>query len=303
MSPGVADGGARTVAAGGRTPSAAASCLALELGEGPTVLLVHGQPGSGADWWELASRLAADHRVLAPDRPGWGSCSAPATGIAENARQLAALLDADGGGPATVVGHSFGAGVALALATSRRDLVRSLVLVGPVGTSAALSRVDALLARPLVGELAVRSGAAALRAALRVARSAAAPARVREGVQGLERYASVRALATRRPGAQPPWESFAVEQRALVQETPALERSLASLELPVALVHGTRDRVVPLSASRFMASRVPGAEVVVVRGAGHLLPFERADVLEEVVRRYATALVRAVRPRTATPAA
>lgn len=303
MSRAAASDGAPTAVGGGETAPAAGACLALDLGDGPTVLLVHGQPGSGADWGELASRLSSDHRVLAPDRPGWGSCPDPATGIAGNARRLAALLDACRCGPATVVGHSFGAGVAVALATSRRDLVRSLVLVGPVGTSAALSRLDTLLARPLVGELAVRSGAAALRVLLGVARRDWVPARVREGARGLEGYASVRALATGPHGAHPPWESFVVEQEALVRETPALERSLASLDLPVVLVHGARDRVVPLGASRAMASRVPGAEVVVVRGAGHLLPFERPDVLEGIVRRYGAGLLRAARPRTATPAA
>jgi pimeloyl-ACP methyl ester carboxylesterase len=80
--------------------------------------------------------------------------------------------------------------------------------------------------------------------------------------------------------------SFLAEQRALVKETPLLERRLSRLEVPTAVVHGTADHVVPISASRALAERIPGAELIALQGEGHLVPFERPDRIALIVRRY-----------------
>ena len=80
-------------------------------------------------------------------------------------------------------------------------------------------------------------------------------------------------------------QSFLVEQRALLAETPGLEAELGRIAVPTAVVTGASDRIVPVSAARTLAGRIPGAELLVVIG-GHLLPFERPDKLAEIVRRY-----------------
>ena len=131
------------------------------------MVLVHGQPGAGDDWAALARLLANDHRVLAPNRPGWGSDPRPAMGMAENAQALAEYLDAvEAQSPVVVVGHSLGGGVALKLALMYPERVGALVLVGSVGVGEALSRFDRLLAVPVAGNGILRIGVAALRRGL-----------------------------------------------------------------------------------------------------------------------------------------
>lgn len=101
--------------------------------KGPTrVLALHGLTGHGKRWQTFAIRHLADVTVVAPDLIGHGRSSwdAPWT-IDANVESLAALLDADGGQPAVVVGHSFGGAIALNLAASRPDLVDALVLLDP----------------------------------------------------------------------------------------------------------------------------------------------------------------------------
>jgi pimeloyl-ACP methyl ester carboxylesterase len=88
-------------------------------------------------------------------------------------------------------------------------------------------------------------------------------------------------------------QSFLVEQRALLAETPEIERSLCRIAVPTAVLTGASDRVVPVSAARSLAVRVPGAELVVIAG-GHLLPFDQPEKIAEVVRRY-SALASGVR--------
>ena len=88
-------------------------------------------------------------------------------------------------------------------------------------------------------------------------------------------------------------KSFLVEQRALLAETPQLERSLCRIAVPTAVVTGASDHVVPVAAARSLAVQVPGAELVVLDG-GHLLPFDQPGKIAEIVRRY-SALVSGVR--------
>src|SRR5258706_4012010 len=125
---------------------------AVDEGEGPPVLLLHGQPGWRHDWDEVVPLLVPDHRVIVPDRPGYGRTGGDAVGIAENADRAVALLDRLGVEQATVAGHSWGGGVALAMAQRHPSRVNGLVLVASIGVLAALGPLDRVLAAPISGE-------------------------------------------------------------------------------------------------------------------------------------------------------
>ncbi len=103
-----------------------------ERGSGPPLLLVHGT-GAYADIWSpVLDGLARAYRVIAYDRRGFARSSpAPHGGLAEHARDAAALLKALGASPATVVGWSGGGVFALDLAASFPDCVAALILAEP----------------------------------------------------------------------------------------------------------------------------------------------------------------------------
>ncbi|MGA2528264.1 MAG: alpha/beta hydrolase [Acidimicrobiales bacterium] len=260
----------------------------IDAGRGPGVVLVHGQPGAGGDWVALAGLLSSEYHVLAPDRPGWGSDPRSARGMVANADALEELLFSSGApSRLTVVGHSLGGGIALELALKYPERVGALVLVGSVGVAEALSGFDRLLVVPMVGSGILRAGVATSRRGLIAA------------TRYFERYPQAR-LARKvavlptlqaaigsdgRPIIGRSRRSFLVEQRALLAETPQLERSLGRICVPTAVVTGASDHIVPTSAARALQARVPGAELIVMPG-GHLLPFERPDKLAEIVRRY-----------------
>jgi pimeloyl-ACP methyl ester carboxylesterase len=259
----------------------------LDRGSGPTVVLLHGQPGTGASWAPVTERLVDRFRVLAPDRPGYGATEGEARGIAENAELAAALLEVTGTGPATVVGHSWSGGVAVLLADRYPELVHGLVLVGAACTPDSLDGVDRLLGLPVVGDALTVVGLVALGEVLPKVRRLAprVPARYRDqflaslpdqGVLGGERGALGRHRRT-----------FASEQRALIDELPAVHRALSRLRVPTAVVVGRWDLVVRPVAGRTLADAVEGAELIEIPRAGHFVARDTPDVLATVVARYA----------------
>jgi pimeloyl-ACP methyl ester carboxylesterase len=79
------------------------------------------------------------------------------------------------------------------------------------------------------------------------------------------------------------WRSFAFEQRMLLRELPQLERRLGSIEVPTTIVAGTADRIVPLQSARRLAVQIPGARLVELPGAHHLLHQQRPDAVAEII--------------------
>jgi pimeloyl-ACP methyl ester carboxylesterase len=238
------------------------------------VLLLHGQPGRARDWDGVLAALGAGLEVVAIDRPGWGD-SGPATGLEGNARAALAALDARGLERATIVGHSLGGGVAAWLGAFFADRVSALVLAAPAANADSLDWFDRLLAGPVVGPAV--SGALMTGAGLALslgARLAAEGEQLRLASRGL-RSASAR-------------RAFVAEQRTLLRDLPALQGHLSQISAPTVVVHGTLDLVVAASSSRQLVEQIPGARLVELAGAGHLLPQRHAERLAEVIRAVVT---------------
>jgi pimeloyl-ACP methyl ester carboxylesterase len=79
------------------------------------------------------------------------------------------------------------------------------------------------------------------------------------------------------------WRSFVREQRFLVRDLPVLQRRLHEIAVPTTIVAGTADHVVPIAAARRLAGQIPGAELVMVEHAGHLLHVQHANRLAEII--------------------
>ena len=247
-------------------------------GQGPAVLLLHGQPGSRADWSEVARILAADHQVIVPDRPGYGQSTLRARGFAGNADAMLDLLDRLGVQTATVLGYSWAGGVAIAMAERHPERVRGLVLAASVGDGAAVSLLDRIAALPVAGVLLTVVGFKLLGNLLLVPRVRRALA---QGVvpESEQRLAAI-GRAWRKSRA---WRSFLTEQRALLVETPVLAAGLGSIHMPTVVVVGEHDRNVTPLAAAALAEAIPGARLVTLPGVGHLLPQQAPVDLARIV--------------------
>jgi len=184
------------------------------------------------------------------------------------------LLAALGVGPAHVVGLSWGATIALALYARRPEAVASLVLAGAyAGWKGSLPEA----------ERAARLAAALASADLPPTELAAAwlPSLVAADARP-EPVAALRAMAE---DSHPEGLRLVAHSMAETDLTALLPRIAA----PVLLVWGERDARSPLHVAEAMRAAIPGAELVVVPGSGHVVNLERPDEFSAAVRRFCLA--------------
>ena len=245
-------------------------------GAGPAVVALHGQPGSAADWAGVSAQLRSAFTVVVPDRLGYGRTGGEAAGFAANAGAVCELLDRLERPSAVIVGHSWAGGVALALAEAHPERVDALVLVASIGPTERATTFDRLLAvRPLGTLFATitlgSAGRALAHPTIRLLVERRVPSPTSETL----------GRAWRQGGLA---RTFAVEQRCLVDELATLAPGLGTLHVPVVVVVGTADRIVPPATSERLAATLPEATLMRVEGAGHLLPLDHPGEVAAAVR-------------------
>ena len=244
------------------------------------LVLLHGQPGSPADWQAVIARLPPHLHAVAADRPGYGTSLRPAAGFTVNAQAVLDDLDARGVQHAVLVGHSWGGGVALRAASLAPDRVQAVVLLASVGPGC-LTSLDRLLATPGIGEI---SSLLAFRWTPWIARARLTWLRRR---QGRPLYpgesAGWQVWGYPRESKWALWRTFLTEQRALLRELRDLEAAAASIRVPVLLVADPADNVVPVRTSHRLADMLPGSRLLLVSGVGHHLPRRASRAIADAI--------------------
>jgi pimeloyl-ACP methyl ester carboxylesterase len=254
---------------------------------GREIVMLHGQPGSGSDWQQVADLLPPELHVLALDRPGYGASRQAAGGFAVNARAVVAELDARGIERAVLVGHSHGGGVALSVATLAPDRVEALILLASVGPGC-LNGWDRLLAAPVAGEVCAVA-AWWLTPWLARARLAAISRRRRRPIAAGE-YVNWHIWGSAHYEHGSLWRSFLTEQRALVNELPGLTALLPDVRQPVLLVADPHDTLVPVETTYQLAAALPDARLELLEDVGHHLPMRAAPATAAKIVSFLAAL-------------
>jgi 3-oxoadipate enol-lactonase len=231
-----------------------------EMGEGPTVVLVHGYPLDGAMWSGVARALSSRFRVLKPDLPGRGETPADSDGTIDGyADFLAAILERlpEGAG---LAGFSMGGYVALALARRRPPNLKALALVDTRASAddeAGRGKRDEAIAT-------VRSGGVAPIAEAMVPKLLSA-----DSLSNRDLVERLRRIISRQKPATVEGDLTAMRDR------PDSRDSLAQISIPTLVLVGEADALTPPADSQAMAAAIPGSRLVTVPGAGHLTPMER----------------------------
>jgi 3-oxoadipate enol-lactonase len=238
-------------------------------GSGSPLVLLHGYPLDHSIWLSTAQLLDASFEVFMPDFRGFGQ-SAPTEstyGVSDLADDVARLLDGFRISKACIAGHSMGGYVALAFANAHSDRLAGL---GLISTQALPDPPDRREARYATARQVSQEGVGLISASMSEKLSPAPRVRtfcrdliLRQSREGL--IGALKAMAAR----------------------PDSSALLASLDLPVCIVHGTDDALIPVDRAREMKTALPSAHYLELAGVGHMpmleAPAATAEALSHLV--------------------
>lgn len=251
-----------------------------EVGVGQPLLFVHGWSLSSEIWSRQIEYFSSRYRCIVFDLRGHGrslpSCSG--YGIDVLADDVSFLFDHLVLANVTLVGWSLGSLIALAAYPAVRERLASLILVS--GTSKYCSSIDYPYGLPAKEP---RSLTLLLRRNPQKAMDGFHRrmfAEEEQSERGFEEFAKELL-----PGLPSPSETVLIPALQTLEATD-MRRVLSSITEPVFLIHGDRDVICPVSASRFMAEQIPGAQCTILAGAGHAPMYSRPHALNSVLGGY-----------------
>jgi pimeloyl-ACP methyl ester carboxylesterase len=245
----------------------------LQSGEGPPLVLIHGITSRASSWEQVIPGLAERHTVIAPDLMGHGGSAKPRGdySLGSHASGVRDLLIALGHSRVTVVGHSLGGGIAMQLAYQFPERVERLVLVSSGGLGREVGMLlraatlpGAELVLPLVTGRGVNNAGAFVGRALGKVGLRPSPY-----IQGMaEGFASLGEPDARR--------AFLHTVRSIAdpsgQRVDARDRLYLAEAMPVLVVWGGKDRMIPVAHGQAAAKAMPHSRLEVFDRAGHF-PF------------------------------
>jgi pimeloyl-ACP methyl ester carboxylesterase len=261
----------------------------VKVGKGPALLLLHGLGCTHRTWLPVVDSLARRYTVIAPDLLGHGESDKPRAdysigAFANGMRDLLAVLDVD---KVTVVGHSFGGGVAMQFAYQFPERTERLVLVGSGGlgpeVSAAVRAITTTGFHQVMGALTLPGvrhvGAAGLKALART---------------GLKEFRDFDEVAQIYRSFRDPAARAAIRHvvRGVVdwrgQVVTMADRAYLTEAMPMCVIWGDQDRVIPVGHADRAAELAPGARIEILPNSGHFPHKDHPDrfvkILHDFVR-------------------
>jgi pimeloyl-ACP methyl ester carboxylesterase len=271
----------------GRVSAAGIDTFYLEAGSGPPVIVLHGLAMTNASMMSTLAALAKDHRVIAPDLPGFGDSGKPDVSYdaAFFSRWLIAFMDAMQLDRAIIVGNSMGGRIAIETALVAPHRVDKLVLLAP--SMAFRRRRQAVplvrLSTPGAAVLPLPVQGVYVRQGLKLLFSA--PARLHASWYDAAVDEFLRIFKAPRARV-----AFFAAARQIYLEQPfgphGFWQRLEGLAVPALFIWGERDRLVPASFARHVERAVPHARSVLIEDCGHFPQIEHPDLTHRLVREF-----------------
>jgi pimeloyl-ACP methyl ester carboxylesterase len=257
-----------------------------QAGSGPVLLLIHGMAGDASHWEPVLDMLARDHTVIAPDLPGHGR-SDPGGGdysLGSLATGLRDLLLTLGHDRVTLVGHSLGGGIAMQFTYQFPEMVERLVLVSSGGLGTEVSAV--LRAASLPGAdrfIGVTAGVGGAVGSLVGRGLGLVGLRPTPDVAEVARSYAALADSERR-------KAFLATVHSVIgtggQRVAAEDRLYLTKGLPLLIVWGAEDSIIPAEHGELAHMAMPESRLVIFEGVGHQAQVEAPGRFVMAVQRF-----------------
>ena len=251
-------------------------------GSGRPVVFIHGNPGSCQDWSRLYAPVSARYRMLAFDRPGHGHSQRPnhrPITVDVQAQMLYEALHKLAIDRPLLVGHSWGAALALAYALQFGEAISGAVLLAPAAYASddGVSFLTKLPAWPVIGD-AMNFIFTPLLGAW-VVRTDLAKAFAPDLVPG--KYLRHVLSEWTRP-SKVKW--YSVDDALLNESLPKFTPNYHQIRVPMSIVTGDSDLIVPVAENAHRLYDVlPHAKLTVLDQTGHQIPFTRPEAVIEAI--------------------
>jgi pimeloyl-ACP methyl ester carboxylesterase len=249
-----------------------------EAGAGPGVVCLHSNASTSSQWRPLMERLSSSYRVFAPDSLGAGKSPAwPVDRVVTLGDEVALLepVFAAAGNPFFLVGHSYGASVALMTALARPDRIRAIAVYEPT--------LFALLEEEAPGQEAangIRSAAADAAAAIDANDQVAAAERFIDYWMGVGTWS--RMPEARQAPVAASMSNIAGWARALFSEPTPLQ-AFRALDLPVLYMVGAQSPPSSRGVARLLTETLANVTVMEFADLGHMGPVTHPEVVNDAV--------------------
>jgi pimeloyl-ACP methyl ester carboxylesterase len=249
-------------------------------GEGPTVVFIQGVGVAGSGWTPQVEGLCGSYRCLTFDNRGMGAsqpAGAPVT-VEQMAQDTLWLMDQAGWPSAHLVGHSLGGPVAMEMALTAPDRVRSLALLCTVARGAAATRLSARMLW-----LGLRSNIGTRRSRRRAFLEIVMPPDALRDADCDALAAQLAPLFGHDLAVQPP---ISMTQLGALRRWDGRSRLGALEGIPTLVASAAHDPIAPPVFGRALAAGIPGARYVEFADASHGLPIQRATEVNDLLRRH-----------------
>jgi pimeloyl-ACP methyl ester carboxylesterase len=240
-----------------------------EAGKGKPILLIHGLGASSYTWRSITPPLAKTNRVIAIDLKGFGDSEKPlddAYSIADQARLVQDYMARRDLRGVTLVGHSFGGAVAMAVAlddaNAARPRIEKLVLIDSLAYEQPIPFFFKVLQTPIIGELGISLIPADLQIAKALAVAYHHDDRVKD--ETIATYATPLQTEGGRHALLRTVESLMYENAEVYAAR------YRSLKTPTLLIWCAHDRIVPLRFGKRLWQDLPNAKIDVIEECGHI---------------------------------
>ena len=256
-----------------------------QVGSGPDILFIHGAPGSIEDWLPVKDGLAAKYRLTFYDRPGYGYSDALKGGYNQirQADVAFALIEKLNLVNPVVVGHSFGGGIALAMAVRRPKQIKAFISVGARAYPKAKSPlIFHLLMAPILGRLL-----------LAIQRSSQGRKMMRHAILKMfhpnessipSDFIETRITQWLSNGNMISLAHEDTNSSSVLRE---ISQHYREIEQHFVVVHGSEDHSIPVEDAMNLYSDLKDSQLIILPNTGHMVQFIRTDELARIISKTA----------------